>query len=282
MQRQLAQVVVAPLRRLAARHLAAGRHVVPAVRAVVDGVQEQALVLRVLRQVRRREQRARDRQAGLEQQAPVLGLALQLEPAAEAQQPLRGDRGRRRVDRLVVVEGVGRLLAVPRHRGEPRRARVPVRDAVDRRREHVVGGDGPGGLEEEAHDLGAAAERLELGVAHRLEELQLLREAEEDPRLAAGPRRERRVALLRARAPVAAVHGVEQALVRHAPALVPGVAAAALEDGEARGRARVEDDTLEERRRPVALLEEGVAEPVREGHARAACAWCRRRASAGR
>ena len=82
MQGQLAQVVVAPLARLAAGHLAAGRDVVPAVRPVVDGVQQQALVRRVLADVRRAEERAGDREARLEQEPPVLRLARAARAAA--------------------------------------------------------------------------------------------------------------------------------------------------------------------------------------------------------
>ena len=116
-----------------------------------------------------------------------------------------------------------------------------------------------------AVDLGPPAERLELGVGHRLEELELLREAQEHPGLPPRPGRERRVALLGAGAAVVAVDDVEQALVGHPPALVPDVAAPALADGEAGGGAGVEAEPLEERHRAVPLLEERVAQPVREG-----------------
>ena len=44
-QRRLARVVVAPLARLAARRPRAGRHVVPAVRPVIDRVQQQTLMI---------------------------------------------------------------------------------------------------------------------------------------------------------------------------------------------------------------------------------------------
>src|SRR5690606_2171067 len=45
-QRQLPRVVIAPHRRLAARHLPAARDVVPAIGPMVDGVEQQALVFR--------------------------------------------------------------------------------------------------------------------------------------------------------------------------------------------------------------------------------------------
>ena len=257
-------MVVAPLARLAVRDLAALRHVVPAVRPVVDGVQQQPLVRRVLAQVRRAEQRPRHRQPGLEQVAALaLRLAL-LEQSAEPQQALRRDRRRRRVDGLEVVLGVGRPVAVARELCEPGRARVPVRHAVGRRHLQVVVRHHARGLQHVGLDLGPASERLELRVFQRLQELELLREAQQHPGLPARPRREGRVALLRRRAAEAAVDHVEDALVRHAAGLVPGVAAAAPVDGEARGRARVLQQPLEQRGGTVALLEQRLAQPVRQ------------------
>ena len=50
--------------------------------------------------------------------------------------------------------------------------------------------------------------------------------------------------------------------MRHPAPLVPHVAAPALVDGEARRGARVEHEPLEQRHRAVALLEEGVPQPV--------------------
>ena len=51
-ERRFARVVVAPLARFAARRRGAGRHVVPAVRPVIDRVQQQSLMARIGAQVR--------------------------------------------------------------------------------------------------------------------------------------------------------------------------------------------------------------------------------------
>src|SRR5262245_64091620 len=64
-QGQLPRVVVAPHRRFPARDLPARRDVVPPVGAVVDGVQQEALVSRVRREVGFREERPGYRQPGL-------------------------------------------------------------------------------------------------------------------------------------------------------------------------------------------------------------------------
>ena len=63
--RQLARVVIAPHRGLAARHLVAGRNVVPAVRAVINRVQNEPFVRRVGGKIRLLEKRLRDRQPRL-------------------------------------------------------------------------------------------------------------------------------------------------------------------------------------------------------------------------
>src|SRR5260221_2712163 len=91
-KRDLACVVIAPHARLAARHFAARRNLVPAVRPMINAVQNQALMVRVHAQIRLGEKRAENREAGLP--VPVcLGKISGLgEVIAEPQQALRGDR----------------------------------------------------------------------------------------------------------------------------------------------------------------------------------------------
>ena len=57
-------------------------------------------------------------------------LAARVRGAAEPKQSLRGDRRGGAVDRLVVVERIGRAVAPLAERGEAGRAGIPVRDAV--------------------------------------------------------------------------------------------------------------------------------------------------------
>src|SRR6185295_15055046 len=85
-------------------------------------------------------------------------------------------------------------------------------------------------LEHHAVDRATAAAPLQGIVGERLDELDLLGEAEHRPRETARPRAERRVALLGARSAIRAVGGVEQALVRRASADVEAIAAAAIVD----------------------------------------------------
>ncbi len=105
----------------------------------------------------------------------------------------------------------------------------------------------------------------ELRVAHGVEVLELLGEARDDPREAPGPGGERRVALLRVRAPVAAVDDVEDRLVGHPAADVPGVAALPVVHRVPGRGPGVLHEAGEQRHARVVLLEQHVAETVGDG-----------------
>src|SRR5262245_13208063 len=99
-------MVVAPLTRFAPRDSSARRNVIPSTGTVVDRVQQESLMLRVGAEVRpgRIEQRVEDPQARL--LVPRAGGAAVFQDESEPQQALRGDRRRRTVDRLDVVERI--------------------------------------------------------------------------------------------------------------------------------------------------------------------------------
>src|SRR6476469_8351959 len=107
-ERQLACMIVPPLARFAARHVRSGRHMIPAVRPVIDRVQQEALMSRVLAEIWSRgvEERVRDAQPGLPVSRPIRPLPVEEEP--EPQEALSCNRRRRAVDRLAIVEGIGR------------------------------------------------------------------------------------------------------------------------------------------------------------------------------
>src|SRR5688572_1713653 len=65
-QRQLKRMVVGPHAGFAARNLAAGGNVIPAVRRMVNGMKQQPLVLFVGREIRLVKERVGNRQPGLE------------------------------------------------------------------------------------------------------------------------------------------------------------------------------------------------------------------------
>ena len=96
--------------------------------------------------------------------------------------------------------------------------------------------------------------------AQRGDAFELLGVAAHDPRQAARPGGEGRVALLRVRAAIGAVVHIEDALVRDAAAHVVGVAALAVIDGPLRGGARVLDEPAQQRNLLVAFAHEHVAE----------------------
>ncbi len=93
----------------------------------------------------------------------------------------------------------------------------------------------------------------------------MLSKAQDGPGQAASPGGEGRIALLGAGAAVAAVLGVEQRFVRHAPAHVIAVAAFPVVDRKARGGFGVLDQAFDERHFAVRFLVQRKAKPVRNG-----------------
>src|SRR5712692_4919200 len=99
-------MIVAPHGRFAAGHPGARRNVIPAVRTVVNHMEQEPFVGGIGREVRLVEERARQGEAGL----PVTlaaGIATADEIMPEPKQRLGADRRRRGIYRLVVVERVG-------------------------------------------------------------------------------------------------------------------------------------------------------------------------------
>ena len=78
-------MVIAPHARFAAGHLSAGGNVVPVVGAMIDRMQQQALVFGLGGEIRFFHQSLGDRQAGL-------GVAFIIKNVSEANQSLCGDR----------------------------------------------------------------------------------------------------------------------------------------------------------------------------------------------
>lgn len=102
---EFAEVVVAPHAAFAAGDFLSGWDVVPTVGAMVDGVEEKALVVGVGGEVGFGEEGAEDSEAGLE----VGGV---LEVAAEAEKALGGDGGGGAVNGFEFVEGLGGAVEV--------------------------------------------------------------------------------------------------------------------------------------------------------------------------
>ncbi len=102
-QRRLAQVVVAPLTRFAARNARPGRHVIPAVGPVIDRVQQQTVMRRVGAQVRADRRRSASR--------------------APRGPPARSANRLRRAPRAAVRVGAGPAPQSPRRSCPPARDR---------------------------------------------------------------------------------------------------------------------------------------------------------------
>src|ERR1043166_957798 len=78
-QRELERMIIAPHAGLAARHFATRRHVVPSVRAMINGVQQQALVFPIGGEIRLVEKRVRNRETRLKILFPGRPLSLRCE-----------------------------------------------------------------------------------------------------------------------------------------------------------------------------------------------------------
>src|SRR5262245_65463873 len=100
----LAQVVVAPHARLAVRNTRAGGHVIPPVRPVIDGMQQQPLMTILGAKVRLLKQRSEHAESRLVVASGAAGITPLRQDAPQPQQTLRGNGGCRTVHRLVVVE----------------------------------------------------------------------------------------------------------------------------------------------------------------------------------
>jgi len=114
-ERDFAEVVVSPHAGFAAGDLAVLGDVVPAVGAVIDGVQEDALMIRIDAQIGFVEEGVEHGEAGLPVALGVGELAALGEDISEAQKALGGDRRSGAVDRLEVIERLGGAVQVVAH-----------------------------------------------------------------------------------------------------------------------------------------------------------------------
>src|SRR6478672_3698516 len=187
-------MVVAPLARLAARHVRAGRDVVPPVRPVIDRVQQEPLVRWILTQIWPRwiEERVDHAEPGL----PVAGSVTTFaQEPAEPEKTLSRDCRRRTIDWLAIVERISGPAAPVTERQQSRRSRIPVGHTVCTRGGFDVKvARGPRRVEHPGDRL-LVASFLERVARQRREKLELLGKAEHRPRQSARPGRERGVAL---------------------------------------------------------------------------------------
>ena len=123
-------MVIAPHARFAARNARPLGHMIPAVRPVIHRVQEQPLMSCVAARGTARRSISVSSTC-----RPACSYRVPSPPRvdtilAKPQQPLCGDRRRRAVHRLVIVEGIRRPRAPVAKRRQPWRAGVPVRDSI--------------------------------------------------------------------------------------------------------------------------------------------------------
>ena len=97
-------MVVAPHGGFATRNLAAFRNVIPSVRAVIDGVKEQAFVLGIGGEIRFGEKSPCRGESGSEIVLGGFFVSLLFENSGETKKSLGRDGGGRTVDRFVFVK----------------------------------------------------------------------------------------------------------------------------------------------------------------------------------
>ena len=239
-----AGVIISPHARFTAGYGSSFGNMIPAVGAVIDRMEDKPFVVRILIQIGFSEK-------GLQYGQPRLfigvsfGFALSFQPASEAQQALAGDAGRGAVDRFVQVEGIGGTILPVGYQMQIRGPGIPVGYAVAARVDDVVIRSGPCCFDEGIFDACSAAEGFQIFIGNRFEEFQLFGEPGNDPGEAAGPGAEGAVALLRVRAAVASIVGVEDTFVCHASPLIVHVPTGAVIDIPAGGGQGVLQETIE-------------------------------------
>src|SRR5262245_22230450 len=118
-------MIVTPHRTFAIWNFLTALDVIPTVRTMVDGVQEQALVLGRTGKIRFAKQGVQNGQTG---RAVVAARPLP-QITSQAKQTLSGDRRRGTVDRLIFVEWVRSTLHVTEEM-RPGRSCIPDRDTA--------------------------------------------------------------------------------------------------------------------------------------------------------
>ena len=129
MKRGFAQVIVAPHAGFTAGDFTTGGNMIPAIGAVINGVEEEALVIRGHAEISVGQQGAHRREAGL----PIAfaGGGIGAEVATEAQQTLDANSGGGTVDRLEIIKGIRGTRAPIAESAELGRAAVPIGDPIE-------------------------------------------------------------------------------------------------------------------------------------------------------
>ena len=182
---------------------------VPAVGAVIDGVEEKALVLGIGGEVGLGEKSPSGGQSSGEISLGSFFIAFFLEDASEAKKALGGDGGGGAVDGFVFIERIGGAVEVIAEMDEARGASIPVGNAVGGSFAKVeVGGDASD-FEVAIEDLLFPPKVFEFGFGEKLKKFVLFGETAEEPGVTAGPGGKGGVALLGGGAAVSAVGYVE-------------------------------------------------------------------------
>ena len=223
-------MVVAPHGGLATGDFAPFRNMVPAVGAVIDSVEEKALVLGIGGEVGLREKSPSGGQSSGEISLGSFFVAFFLEDAGEAEKTLSGDGSGGAIHGFMFIERIGRAVEIIAEMDEARGASIPVRNAVGGSFAKVeVGGDA-GDFEVAIEDLLFPSKVFEFGFGKKLKKFVLFGETAEEPGVTAGPGSKGGVALLGGGAAVGAVGYIKNGFMNDTAWNVVGVATFAVVD----------------------------------------------------
>ena len=182
---------------------------VPAVGAVIDGMEEKALVLGIGGEVGLGEKSPGGGQSSGEISLGGFFISFFLEDAGEAEKALGGDGGGGAIHGFMFIERIGGAVEVIAEMNEARGASIPVRNAVGGSFAKVeVGGDA-GDFEVTIEDFLFPSKVFEFGFGEKLKEFVLFRETAEEPGVTAGPGGKGGVTLLGGGAAVGAVGDIK-------------------------------------------------------------------------
>ena len=156
-------MVVAPHGGFATRNLAAFRNVIPSVRAVIHGMEEQTFVLGIEGEIRFGEKSPCRGESCSEIVLGGFFVSLLFENSGETKKSLGRDGGGGAIHGLIFIERIGGAAQVVAQVDKARSAGIPVRNAVGRGFAEIkVGGDA-GDLEVAVEDFLFSSEILEFG-----------------------------------------------------------------------------------------------------------------------
>lgn len=235
---------------------------VPAVGAVIDGVEKKTLVLGIGGEVWVGEKSPSGGQSSGEISLGAFFVSFFLEDAGEAEKTLSGDGSGGAIDGFMFIERIGGAIEVITEMNEARGASVPVGNAVGGSFAKVeVRGDASD-FEVAIEDLLFPSKVFKFGFGEKLKKFVLFGETAEKPGVTAGPGGKGGVALLGGRAAVGAIGDIKNGFMDDTAWNIVGVATFAVVDIVTGGGFGVLEGAMEEIDFSIVFSHEPMSENV--------------------